>query len=554
MRPLLIAALIALAADAMAADLRFVDVTAEAGVAVKNVCGESPAKKRWLVEAMGAGAAWLDFDGDGNLDLYVVNGSTFDRPADGGEPNRLFRGDGQGGFSDVTAAAGVGHRGWGFGAAAGDVNGDGLVDLFVTNLGPNVLYLNKGDGTFRDATKASGVSGDQWSSSAALFDMDLDGDLDLYVGNYMVTDPKLVPARGSKNADHCQYKGIAVACGPRGERPIQDQLYRNNGSGVFTDVTARSGVSLETPRYALGVVTFDYDNDGDQDIYVANDSVANSLWRNNGDGTFSDQGLRSMAALNADGRSQAGMGTDAGDFDGDGWMDVVVTNFAHDLNTLYRNKAGKFFVDDSQLAGLGPTFLTLSWGVGLRDFDRDGDLDLMIANGHVYPEVDGYSVGTKFRQRNHLFLQTEGRLKPHNAADGDGFSLERSFRGAAFADYDNDGDIDIFLTTLDEPSVLLRNELDDDSRWFGVRLIGEKSNRSAIGARVRLRVGERSWVQERVGGGSYLCGSDPRILIGLGDLKQPVSAEIQWPGGGRETIADVPLGRWLTWREGENSR
>lgn len=537
-----------------AAELRFTDVTRAAGVAVKNLCGESVADKRWLVEAMGAGAAWLDYDGDGNLDLYVVNGSTFSRPALGGEPNRLFRGDGKGNFTDVTDASGVGHRGWGFGATAGDVNGDGHVDLFVTNLGANVLFLNNGDGTFKDATSSSGIKGSAWSTSSALFDMDLDGDLDLYVANYMATDRKSVPARGSKAAERCQYKGIAVACGPRGEQPLADQLYRNDGAGIFTDVTQSAGVALKTARYALGVVTFDYDNDGDQDIYVANDSVSNSLWRNNGDGTFTDQGLRSMTALNADGRSQAGMGVDAADFNGDGWMDIVVTNFAHDFNTLYGNRAGKFFVDDSQLAGLGSTFLALSWGVGFRDFDRDGDLDLFIANGHVYPEVDGYSVGTRFRQRNHLFLQTDGRLKEFRPQANDGLALERSFRGAAFADYDNDGDVDIFLTALDEPSVLLRNDLQDGGRWFGVRLVGKTSNRTAVGARVLLKNGEREWLHERVGGGSYLSSSDPRVLIGLGNTTGPVQAVIVWPGGRRETVKEAPLGRWLTWREGENSR
>ena len=557
MRPITIALLalsFGFAHPSFAAELRFTDVTTASGVAVKNVCGEAPADKRWLVEAMGAGAAWLDYNADGNLDLYVVNGSTFSRPSNGGEPNRLFRGDGKGNFTDVTEAAGVSHRGWGFGATAGDVNGDGHVDLFVTNLGANVLLLNSGDGTFSDSTSKSGIVGSAWSTSSALFDMDLDGDLDLYVANYMDTDRERVPARGSKDAERCQYKGIAVACGPRGEQPLADRLYRNDGSGHFTDVTASAGVALKTARYALGVVTFDYDNDGDQDIYVANDSVSNSLWRNNGDGSFTEQGLRSMTALNADGRSQAGMGTDAADFNGDGWMDIVVTNFAHDFNTLYGNRAGKFFVDDSQLAGLGSTFLALSWGVGFRDFDRDGDQDLFIANGHVYPEVDGYSVGTRFRQRNHLFLQTDGRLKAVKPQANDGLALERSFRGAAFADYDNDGDVDVFLTALDETSVLLRNDLQEGGRWFGVRLIGKTSNRTAIGARIELTSGKRGWLQERVGGGSYLSSSDPRVFIGLGNSTEPVQAVIVWPGGRRETVKEAPLGRWLTWREGEKNR
>ncbi len=291
------------------AKLVFTDATAASGIRYRNVCGAKLGEKGWLAEGMGSGAAWLDYDGDGNLDLYIVNGSGYDRAADQGEPNQLFRGDGKGKFTETTDRAGVGHRGWGYGVTVGDYDNDGDPDLYVTNFGPNVLYRNEGDGTFVDVTGKAGVGHEAFSSSAAFFDMDRDGDLDLYVGNYMVSDPKLVPRRGSEAARkaNCQFQGIDVACGPLGQVPLADVLYRNNGDGTFADVSAASGIQLETPRYTLGVVSGDYDNDGDTDLYVANDSVQNSLWKNRGDGTFIDAGVMTLSALNADGRAQAGM-------------------------------------------------------------------------------------------------------------------------------------------------------------------------------------------------------------------------------------------------------
>ena len=312
---------------------RFADATPGSGIDYVNVCGAPPDAKRWLNEGMGAGAAWLDYDGDGKLDLYVVNGSTFDRKPGQGEPSRLFRGDGKGKFTDVTAKAGVQNRGWGYGVAVGDYDNDGDPDIYVTNLGPNVLYRNRGDGTFEDVTARAGVAGEPvWSSSAAFFDMERDGDLDLYVGNYMVSSPQTVPARGSPQAFsvNCAFRGIQVFCGPLGQVPLQDTLYRNDGDGTFTDVTREAGIWMDTPRFALGVVVADVDNDGDQDVYVANDSVANTLWENDGKGRFRDVGLTKLVAYNVDGLPQAGMGTDAADYNGDGFIDLVVTNFSQE--------------------------------------------------------------------------------------------------------------------------------------------------------------------------------------------------------------------------------
>jgi tetratricopeptide (TPR) repeat protein len=531
-----------------AGTVRFRDATADSGIDFVNVCGVSSTKdKGWATELLGAGAAWLDFDGDGWLDLYLVNGSAHGRKV--GEPNRLYRGDGRGRFTDVTAEAGVGDRGWGYGVAVGDIDNDGDPDLYVTNYGPNVLYRNDGDGTFTDITAAAGVGDPLWGASAAFFDMDADGDLDLYVTNYLECGPGKVPRRGESPL--CAWKGIDVACGPKGLKPFQDVLYRNDGDGTFTDVTRAAGVWLDEPRYALGVVTADFDNDGDQDVYVANDSVQNSLWLNDGMGRFRDVGVPSMTAYNADGDSQSGMGTDAGDFDGDGWLDLVVTNFSHDLNTVYRNVGGRYFLDDSGTIGLGVTYLALSWGVGFHDFDADGALDFLVANGHIFPEVDEFDVSTHFRQKNHLLLNVGGgRFADVSDQAGPGLAVERSFRGAAFGDHDNDGDIDALLTALDERVLLLQNESPAGGHWLEVALVGTRSNRDAVGARVIVRAAGRELIRERQGGGSYLSAHDPRLHFGLGPAPRVERLEVRWPSGSRDVLFDVAADRAITLVEG----
>ena len=538
----------------IAAGMRFVDATDGSGIRFDPVCGAAPGHKGWLTEGMGSGAAWLDYDGDGNLDLYLVNGSTHDRPEGRGEPNRLYRGNGKGRFTDLTESAGVGDRGWGYGVAVGDYDNDSDPDLYVTNQGGNVLYRNDGDGRFTDVTARAGVGASPWSTSAAFADVDSDGDLDLYVANYMESDVTEIPRRGDKNATQgsCGYHGIQVFCGPRGRRPEQDQLYRNNGDGTFTDVTQLSGIALATPRFALGVVSGDYDNDGDTDFYVANDSVTNSLWRNDGDGTFTDVGVASLTGLNADGRAQAGMGTDFGDYNGDGWLDIVVTNFAHDLNTVYRNLSGRFFVDESSLVGMGVTNLALSWGAGFYDFDQDGDLDLLIANGHVYPQVDDYALGTGYRQTNHLFENDAGRFKDVSGSSGPGLRIARSYRAAAFADYDNDGDIDVLLTTLDQPPILLRNDSPNLGNRLQLALSGTRSNRDGVGARVTVTTGTSTSIRERKGGGSYLSASDPRIHVGLGAASHAGRVEVRWPSGTVDVLEDVPANRVIALREGSS--
>ncbi len=533
------------------APLLFRDSTSAAGIDYRNVCGAK--KKNWITESLGAGAAWLDYDGDGVLDLYLANGSAHDRPANGGEPNRLYRGNGRGGFEDVTERAGLGHRGWGYGVAVGDIDNDGDPDLYVTNLAADVLYRNEGDGTFSDVTAAAGLGDASWGASAAFFDSENDGDLDLYVTNYLECDPATVPRPGESVL--CGFKGVPTFCGPKPLVPQQDLLYRNDGDGTFTDVTREAGIWLDKPRYGLGVVTADYDNDGDQDVFVANDSVPNLLWQNRGDGTFIDVAVASMAAVGADGRAQSGMGTDFGDYNADGWLDLVVTTFSEDLNTIYRNGSGRYFVDESSALGMSVSYSTLSWGVGFYDFDNDAALDLFIANGHIYPEMEDSEFGTTYRQANHLFMNEGGvRFVDRAAQAGPGFEIQRSFRGAAFGDYDDDGDVDVLVTAVDDLALLLENESQTAGHWLEIALVGTRSNRDAVGARVTITARGRTQIRERMGGGSFLSSSDPRLHVGLGTAPAAERIEVRWPSGAQDVLTDVQADRRITIIESGEAR
>jgi hypothetical protein len=382
--------------------------------------------------------------------------------------------------------------------------------------------------------------------------MDNDGDLDLYVDNYVEFDKEKIPKKGVQRttSPFCFFKGVYVVCGPGGLTPAQNVLYRNNGDGTFGDVTRSSGIWLEKPRYSLGVVTADYDNDGDQDIYVANDSVQNSLWRNDGKGKFEDVGLLTLSALNLDGKPQAGMGTNFGDFDGNGWLDLIVTNFSHDLNTIYRNVEGKFFVDESMLIGMGATTLALSWGPAFHDFDHDGDLDLFIANGHFYAEVDETNSGTTYEQTNDVFLSEGGRFRKDGT--GSGLEVKRSFRGAAFGDYDEDGDVDILVTAMDDAPLLLRNDSAREGHRLQIRLVGDGSNRDGVGARVTVTAGGREHTREINGGGSFLSGSDPTLHVGLGPAERADRIRVRWPSGKVDVLRDVAADRVVTIREGSS--
>ncbi len=532
------------------AKMHFVDSGLGAKLDFKVHCGVED--KYYLTETIGTGAAWLDYDGDGHLDLFLVNGSDHGRRPGEGEPNRLFRGDGKGGFKETTKRAGVGDRGWGYGVTVGDIDNDGDADLYVTNLGANRLYLNDGNGKFTDVTERAGVGNPSWGTSAAFFDMEADGDLDLYVANYVEFDLPNTPRRGVKrnSAPFCTFKGLTVVCGPVGLPAAPDVLYRNNGDGTFTDVTEKAGVALTRPLYSLGVVSGDYDNDGDTDVYVANDSVQNLLWRNRGDGTFEEVALLTLSALNVDGQPQSGMGTNFGDYTGDGYLDLVVTNFSHDLNTLYRNHESKYFVDESTLVGMGATTMALSWGVGFQDFDQDGDLDLFIANGHIYPNMDQAKSGTTYLQVNHLFDNDGGRLTEVGSASGPGLKVERSFRGAAFGDYDEDGDVDIVATAMDDELLLLRNETKRQGHYLKIRLEGTASNRDGVGARVTLTSGGRKQIREVHGGGSFMSHSDYTIHFGLGSGKLAERIEVRWPSGTVDVLEKVAGDRTVTVKEG----
>ena len=533
--------------------VRLVEVAASStGLQILNVSGDPDAN--FILDSAGNGAAFFDYDNDGRLDVLITNGSTRDRLARGGDVMAaLYRNEGGGRFTDVTARSGLDRRrGWAMGSCVADYDNDGFQDVYVTAFGPNVLWRNNGDGTFVDATTRGGVGDTRWGTSCAFGDYDRDGHVDLYIANYVQFDPKLIPTRGA--AAQCRFMATDVFCGPNRLPGEPDVLYRNNGNGTFADVTRRAGIA-DPEYYGFGVVFADVNDDGWPDIYVANDSVPNLLFRNRGDGTFVEEGLLTGVALSGDGRAQAGMGVDAADYDGDGLLDLVVTNFSHDHTTLYRNGPPGVFTDVSYGSGVAATAGPyLGWGVGLIDADNDGRLDLFIANGHVYPDVDRHGLGTRYRQRKQLFHNTGRRLMPIAPEAGSGLLIERSSRGASFGDYDNDGDIDVLVVNMHERPTLLRNDTSPGQHWITIRLEGMKSNRDGIGARVRIDAGGRRQIVEVGGDGSYLSHRDIRAHAGLGAAAQIERLEIRWPSGIVDTATGVSADRFYVAREGEGLR
>ncbi len=534
---------------------RFVDIAREGGIEVVQVGGGADVD--FIVESLGAGAGWLDYDGDGDPDLYLAQGATLDAP-DQGPPDRLYRNDGDGGgtgairFTDVTAAAGLGDTRWSFGVAVADYDGDGDPDLYLTNWGPNRLYRNNGDGTFTDVAEAAGVADPRYGASAAWSDVDRDGDLDLYVANYVEFAVGRYPARGeplARTEFGCTWRAIEVFCGPRNLEPAPDVFFRNegdpDGDGIprFVEATREAGLAV-APYFSLGVLFFDGDDDGDDDVYVANDSVQNYYFENRGDGTFDESSLVSGLAFNEEGHEQAGMGVASGDFDGDGRLDVAVTNFSHDHDTLYRNEGGGLFTDVSYPSGLATaSFLTLGWGVVFLDADHDGREDLFVAHGHVYPQVDGRRLGTSFRQRNALFRNVGGvTLEDVAATAGPGLQAIDSSRAAALADLDGDGDLDLAVTNLNAAPYLLRNE-GAPGNWLAVRVRGAGANRDAIGARVTLVAGGRTQVREVRRNGSFLASHEPLAHFGLGTAARVERLEIRWPSGRTQALRDVAANR-----------
>ena len=521
---------------------QFTDQTAAAGVAFYYV--SSGQEKNHIVESIGGGAAFFDYDNDGDLDIYAVNGSTVDTYRQKSGPgNVLYRNNGNGTFVDVTISARVGDSGWGMGCTAGDIDGDGFIDLYVTNYGPNILYRNQGRGSFDDIAATAGVAGDDYSASAAFFDYDNDGDLDLYVTTYLVYDLDSPPKK------ICTYGGFEIYCGPQGLPRGGDVLYRNDGDHLFADVTQSSGISWANRYYGLGVVPADFDNDGDTDLFVANDKTPNLIFRNNGNGTFTETGLQAGVAYNALGEEEAGMGIGAGDYDGDGDIDLYVTHFFRESNTLYRNDGQGRFEDITSQVGLeAPTLGKLGWGTQFFDYDNDADLDLFVANGHVYPSVDLERMGTSYRQRNQLFRHDgDGRLVELSAEAGPGMAIEKVSRGAAFGDYDNDGDIDIFVVNQDDTATLLRNDT-AKRNWLVVQLFG-RGNRDAVGARIRLLAGGKVQWQTVNGAYSYLSYNDIRAHFGLGQRLQADLVEVTWPDGTQQAVRAVPANKLLVVRQ-----
>jgi hypothetical protein len=536
--------------------VKFVDATAKAGLTAANVSG-AVVNKKYILEMNGSGLAFIDYNRDGFVDLFLVNGTELERRAGMPEPvSHLYRNNGNGTFTDVTREAGVAYSGWGQGACVADFDNDGYDDLFVTYYGKNRLYHNNGDGTFTEMAERAGVAGadGRWNSGCAFIDYDRDGKVDLFVANYVALGPNFsnVPKPGS--GEFCQYKGIPVACGPRGLPAAVNYLYHNNGDGTFTDVSASSGMRATEGHYALGVLTLDYDNDGWPDIYVACDSAASILYHNKRDGTFEDAGIASGLAYNEDGEAQAGMGLAALDYDHDGFLDVVKTNFSDDSPNLYHNNGDGTFSDSVFPAGMGRIRNLLGWGVIAADFDNDGWTDIFIVNGHLTPEIDAAKSDSAYRQRKLVYRNLrDGRFEDVTLASGlDGGGLHSS-RGAGAADLYNNGRIAVAVNELHEKPSLLFPEAPAPNHWIGIQLIGTRSNRDGIGARVQVEAGGLRQIDEVRSGGSYLSQSDLRLHFGLGAATRVERITIRWPSGLVERLSGIPADRHIVIEEGSSS-
>ncbi len=526
---------------------RFVDVAEEAGLRAPVIYGGA-AHKNYILETVGCGVAFIDYDNDGWLDIFILSGTSIDNPPAGAH-NRLYKNNRNGTFTDVTEQAGLKRSGWASSVAVGDFDNDGFDDLFVTYWGQNVLYRNNGNGTFSDVTAQAGLlqAGTLWGSGCTFVDYDRDGHLDLFVAHYLEFDFATVPKPGENT--NCNWKGIPVNCGPRGLPPGSLALYHNNGTGTFTNVSAQSGVQ-KLKGYPMTAAAADFDNDGWPDIYVACDSTPSFLLRNNRDGTFTDIGLESGVALNEDGMEQAGMGIGVGDYNLDGNLDIFKTHFADDTNILYKNDGKGSFTDATIAAGLGVETRFIGWGAGIVDLDNDGHPDLFFVTGSVYPEVGAKLPEYPFKTPRVIFRNLgNGKFEELLDQGGPGIAAAHASRGCAFGDFDNDGDIDMVIVNLNEPPSLLRNDVTNGGHWLKVKLEGVKSNRGAIGARVTAHYGGKVQAQEVLSQSSFYSASDRRLHFGLGEVTK-ADLEIRWPNGGRERIENVPADRLVTIREG----
>jgi len=525
----------------------FTDVAHAAGLRAPVICG-SEDHKEYILETVGCGAAFIDYDNDGWLDIFILSGTRLGGAA--GATNRLYKNRRDGTFSDVTDEAGLRRTGWASSVAVGDYNNDGFDDLFVTYWGQNVLYRNNGDGTFTDVTKEAGLleTWVRWGSGCSFLDYDRDGHLDLFVANYVDFD--LATAGKPGSSSNCTWKGLPVMCGPRGLTPGTGSLYHNNGKGVFTDVSASSGILKAQGSYMMTVVAADFNNDGWPDIYVACDSTPSFLLRNNHDGTFTNIGLEAGVALNEDGNEQAGMGVGIGDFDLDGNLDILKTHFSDDTSVLYRNTGKEFFDDVSVASGLGVETRFVGWGAGIVDLDNDGHPDLFLVTGSTYPEVAEKLKAYPLKTPRVIFRNLgNGKFEELIDQAGPAIAAPHCSRGCAFGDFDNDGDVDILIVNLNEPPSLLRNDLSGEGHWLKVKLIGVKSNRGAVGARVTAQYGGKTQAQEVVSQSSFYSASDSRLHFGLG-ATAVVDLDIRWPSGAKESLKNVAANQLIVVKEG----
>ena len=520
---------------------QFTDQAAALGITARNVSGST---QEYIVETAVGGTAFFDYDSDGDVDLYVANGSRFEGFPPGQEPtNHLYRNRGDR-FVDVTAAAGVGDTSWSMGCAAADYDNDGDLDLYLTNFGRNTFYQNQGDGTFENVAEKAGVGDDRWGVGCAFGDADLDGYVDLYVANYIDFSrdyPSTVP---------CVWKTVDIFCGPRGLLPAGDVFYHNRGNGTWADHSEEVGIA-GAKYYGYGVVFGDFDRDGWPDVFVANDSAPNNLYQNQGDGTFVDEGLSAGVAYSGDGTEQGCMGVAVGDYDNDGYFDIFVTNFEGEYNTLYKNQRGTFFLDVSFVSHVAARGIPeVGWGTGFFDFDNDGDQDLFAANGHTYPQADLPHTNSRYAAPNFLYQNLgDGSFAEVSARGGPGFALVEVSRGASFADYDRDGDIDLFVLNLNSTPNLLRNDGGNEGHYLQIATVGSRSNRDGIGTRIEIRAaGQRQTAEVRSGTG-FLSHSDLKVHFGLGTAAVVDSVVLHWPSGTVQTLRAVAANQVLTVRE-----
>jgi len=529
-------------------DAHFVDVAAAAGLDAPTVYGGVESKK-YIVETTGCGCAFIDYDNDGWMDIFLLSGTRLEG-APAGTTNRLYKNNRDGTFTDVTKEAGLESVGWASGVCIGDYDNDGFEDIFCTRLGQNTLYRNNGDGTFGDVTEAAGLLSavPRWGAGCSFLDYDRDGHLDLFVSEYIRFSFEHAPVPGENS--NCNWRGLPVVCGPRGLPTGKHTLYRNNGDGTFTDVTEEAGITQPPAGYGMTVVAADLDEDGWPDIYVACDSTASLLFLNNHDGTFREEGILRGVALSEDGEEQAGMGVGIGDYDLDGHLDLFKTHFADDANGLYRNDGSGYFDDVTRTSQLGVETRYVCWGAGIVDLDNDGYPDLFMVTGNVYPEVErSLPQYPKSTPRVVFRNLGDGTVEELIEEAGPGVAEPHCSRGCAFGDFDNDGDVDVLVVNLNEPPSLLRNDVKGDGNWIKVKLEGVQSNRSAIGARVVAHYGDKTQAQAVVSQSSFYSRNDPRLHFGLGSVSS-VDLDVYWPNGLHESFTKVPANQLVTLREG----